>query len=80
MKKACSDCEEAAQYCEKSAMYMPIHNVMYGDYGWEQDRVGALMRKLMLEIPELRTAKLESLRAHIYRDYNGDYIMDVYNI
>ncbi|KAL5433622.1 hypothetical protein PMIN06_011635 [Paraphaeosphaeria minitans] len=77
MKKACSDCEEVAQYCEKSALYMAIHNVMYGDRGWGQDREGALMRKLLLEIPELRSANLQALRTYICRDENGDYRMDV---
>jgi hypothetical protein len=29
LKKACSDREEAAQYCEKSALYMAVHNIVY---------------------------------------------------
>lgn len=64
MKDACADEEdekgEQARYCEKSALYVAVQNLMYGDFsGTFDDQEKALMQKLMLEIPGLRSSDYE---------------------
>jgi aminoglycoside phosphotransferase (APT) family kinase protein len=80
MKKACHDCEEVAQYCEKSALYMAVQNMMYQADTVSKILQYGLMKKLMLEIPELRSVNINDFGRILCGESGGVFWLDACEI